>query len=145
MKQSGFTLLETIIYCALFSVLMTSAIVTVYALTESNEKTEKRINTITEATFINEKLAWAFSNATAVEIIDAQTLRITRPDLLSQSPLLVEFKNDTLYLSRGSSGAQVLIAPYFTVVLQSIFLEDQVLTIKYNLENSDFLFTTFIK
>ncbi len=145
MNHSGFTLLETIIYCALFSVLMTSAIVTVYALMDSNEKTENQTNLIAEAAFINEKLTWAFSNATAVEIIDTQTLRSIRPDLVSQSPLLVEFKNNTVYLSRGSSEAHVLVAPQLKVGLQSINFDDSRLTIIYSLNNTDFIFTTFIK
>lgn len=145
MKHSGFTLLETIIYCALFSVLMTSAIVTVYALIDSNEKTENQTNSIAEAIFINEKLTWAFSNATAVEIIDAQTMRIIRPDLVSQSPLIIVFKNNTLYLSRGSAEAHALVAPQYNVGLQTITFDDPRLTITYSLNNNDFIFTTFIK
>ena len=145
MKHSGFTLLETIIYCALFSVLMTSAIVTVYALMYSNEKTEYQTNSIAEATFINEKLTWAFSNATEVEVINAHTVHIHRPDLLVQSPLVVEFKNNTLYLTRGNANAYRIVRPQFEVVIQSINFEDPVLTIKYKLNNTDFLFITSIK
>ena len=144
MKNLGFTLLETIIYCALFSVLMTSAIVTVYALMESNDETQKQTNVIAEASFITEKLTWAFSNATEMALIDMQTIRITRPDLLLQSPLILEFKNDSIFLTRGNSEAYILVKPEFAVSVHSITINEPRVTIIYSLNETVFRFDASI-
>ncbi len=145
MKNLGFTLLETIIYCALFSVLMTSAIVTVYALMGTTASTKKQTNIIAEATFITQKLSWAFTNATNVEIINANTIIISRPDLVLQSTLTLEFKDNSIYLARGTLSSQLLVSPYFDVSLQSLSYANKVIVINYSIDNTEFRFTTHIQ
>ena len=142
MKNFGFTLLETIIYCALFSVLMTSAIVTVYALMDTTAATKKQTNIIAEATFITQKLSWAFTNATNVELINADTIIITRPDILIQSPLTLEFQNNSIYLSRGTFDSYLLVNPHFDVSLQSLSYANAVVIINYSINNTAFRFET---
>lgn len=144
MKQSGFTLLETIIYCALFSVLMTSALITVYALMNSNEVTHEQTKRIAEASFIQQKLEWVFSNATDVTIINAETIEIIRADLQTQNPLLLEFTNNNLYFSRGTSDGYILVNPKFQTTLISMQYINSKVTIVYRLNSTMFRFETYI-
>ena len=60
-KNQGFTLIETIIYIALFSLLLGSAFVTAYNLIDGTEKLSAKTNIGEEATFVMRKLNWAFT------------------------------------------------------------------------------------
>lgn len=144
MKNSGFTLLETIIYCALFSVLMTSAIITVYALMATTASTKKQTSIIAEATFITQKLSWVFTNATSIEVINADTIIITRPDLLLHSPLTLEFKDNSIYLERGTFGSHLLVSPHFDVSLQSLSYVNAIVKINYSIDTTEFRFEAII-
>ena len=144
MKNSGFTLLETVIYCALFSMLMTSSIVTIYALIDSTNSTKDQTNIISEAAYINQKLSWVFSNATNITLINTFTIKVIRSDLSTQSPLQILFENNNLYLSRGNSLQYVLNDPHTKVTLQSIEYQNSQVIILYSLNGSKFTFTTLI-
>jgi len=140
MKSSGFTLLETIIYCALFSVLMSGAIVTVYALLSSSEKTGEQIQIVAEATFINQKLAWALSSATDVEIVNPFTLRIQRPDLPDDNPLQFNFSDNRVSLTRSTGSPHLLTGEQFIVSEVSMQIQDNSVLIYYKLNDTPFFF-----
>lgn len=145
MKNKGFTLLETIIYCAIFSVLMTSALVTVYSLMSSSVNTKQATAIIAEATFIQQKLDWIFLGATAVTMIDSVTLEVVRPDLSSNSPLQLEVENDTLYLKRGGADRQLLTQIPFIVENVIFIVSTSTVVIKYDINNQSFRFQANIK
>ncbi len=145
MKNFGFTLLETIIYCALFSVLMTSSLLTVFALMDTTEVTKNQTALVAEALFVNQKLTWVFMNASQIELVHSQTIKITRPDLQAESPLLVEFKNNTVYLSRGLSAPSLIVNPRFHVSLESLVYVDSQLSIRYRLNETKFQFNTYVR
>lgn len=115
MNERGFTLLETLIYIALFSVLMTGALITVYELLLSSEYNRMHISIQEEGTFIQRKLNWAFKGATDVSLLNAHTIIITRPDLHSQSPLIIRFDDTTVYFKRGTHDEVVLTGKEFAV------------------------------
>jgi type II secretory pathway pseudopilin PulG len=140
MKSSGFTLLETIIYCALFSVLMSGAIVTVYALLSSSEKTGEQIQIVAEATFINQKLAWALSGATDVEMVNPFTLKIQRPDFPADNPLQFNFSDNQVSLARSSVSPRQLTGEQFVVSDVTIQLKDNNVQIYYKLNGTPFFF-----
>ncbi len=145
MKNSGFTLLETIIYCALFSMIITSVIVTAFALIDSNQSTKEQLIIIAEENFINDKLAWVFSNATGVEIINPGIIKITRPDLETLSPLTLEFNENNLYFFRNLNDPSLINNPRLILTLESIEYVDSELLIYYRLNNMLFRHQAFIK
>ena len=101
----GFTLVEVLIYIALFGLLMSGAVVSAYQLLQSGENQEISFAAQQEGTFINRKLAWALAPATAVSASGGNILTITRPDLGSQSPIVVDGSGDRITLKRGSGAA----------------------------------------
>ena len=103
MNIPGFSLLETIMYIALFGVLMSGALVAVYQLVASGEANLHKVAIQEEGLFINRKISWALSGATAVVAPDAKTLVITRPDLGAQSPLTFREQSGVLQLARAGS------------------------------------------
>lgn len=64
--KRAFTLLETIIYIALLSVILTGLMVAVYPLFTGAERNTAKVNAEGEAAFILRKVAWALSSAASV-------------------------------------------------------------------------------
>ncbi len=105
LEKRGFTILETVIYIALFSLLMTGIIVTVYELLEGGMNNREAVAIQEEGGFINRKLSWALSGATFVDVDpDGKSLTITRPDLGGQSPLVFSEDVGEMRIARGSLG-----------------------------------------
>ncbi len=140
MKTQGFTLLETIIYCALFSILMTGVLVSVYALMNSSADITEKTNTIAESIFINQKFGWAISGATDVIKIDEKTIHVIHPDLGLDNPLVFYFYNEQLYLARGSSTPQLISGEHFKVKNEVIDLGTNEIKITYTLNSIPFVF-----
>lgn len=143
MKTSGFTLLEVIIYCALFSLLMTSSIVTVYALTGSSDRTAADIRLVAESTFVNQKLAWVFFGATDVKLIDSKTIKIIRPDLGLGSPLIVSAIGGGLYLAQGLTSPLRLTGDQFNVVPGAFSVIGNRVLIEYTINDIALRFETY--
>ncbi len=102
-NNAGFTLMETMIYIALFGILMSGAVVGVYNLVLSNDRNilESRIQE--EGVFINRKINWALTGATSVSVNGGgDTLTINRPSLGVQSPLKITTTSGLVYISRGA-------------------------------------------
>lgn len=59
--KKGFTLIETIIYIALFSFLITGGIIACYQIISSNDSLNQKTRTEEEGNFVSRKMAWAFS------------------------------------------------------------------------------------
>lgn len=149
--NKGFTLLETIIYLALFSVLMSVAITAVYTLLQSGTQNLTAISIQEEGMFINRKLSWALSNATTVVTPDSHTLRITRPDLGIQSPLVITEVGGTFVIARGA-GASVPFSNIFLTIVNSNIAQipahdglPPLVQIRYTINDVPFVFEMYIK
>ncbi len=64
--KRGFTLIETIVYLALFSILMGGAVVAAFNIFENAGRQETRTMLEEEGAFLMAKIDWAVSNATFV-------------------------------------------------------------------------------
>jgi prepilin-type N-terminal cleavage/methylation domain-containing protein len=64
-KSSGFTLIEVVIYLALFSILIGGLLVTAQGLWQNAGVTSSKVNIEEEVNFVNKKLDWALTGATA--------------------------------------------------------------------------------
>ena len=61
--RKGFTIIEIIIYIALFSLLLGTAFVAVYELIEGSDKLSAKNTTLEEGSFVMRKLNWALTGA----------------------------------------------------------------------------------
>src|SRR6185369_4359810 len=66
MKKRGFTLIETIVYLALFSILMFGIISSVYVLFENGDRNETKAMLQEEKAYLVGKINWAMSGAQTV-------------------------------------------------------------------------------
>ena len=116
MKNNGFTLIETILYVGLFGLIMSGAVQAAYQLLESGHRNQIAISTQEEGIFLSRKINWALTGATNVTVnAGKNVLIVTRPDLLSESPLVVEATTSTMTLKRTGGTAKNLSGDRFEV------------------------------
>lgn len=102
---SGFTLMETMIYIALFGIILTGALVGTYNLLEGGKRNIATAKIEEEGTFLNRKINWALTGATNVIVSGGGTkMTITRPDLGAQSPLVIKQTGTSMRMTRGTAG-----------------------------------------
>jgi type II secretory pathway pseudopilin PulG len=108
---TGFTLLEVLIYLALFAFIISGALVGVYQIIDSTDKISAKIFVEQEGNFLLRKIDWALIGASS-STVSALGLSIIRPDLPGQSPLLFSTSTDAsglhLQLARGSVATSTL-------------------------------------
>jgi hypothetical protein len=121
---------------------MSGAIVTVYALMSSSVRTKEQTSIVAEAVFVNQKLAWVFTGASVVDVIDAETLTVVRPDLGTSSPLIVGVENNQWYLTRGLDSLKVLSGPQFKVANVVMTVAGRRIMVSYTINNELFMFTS---
>lgn len=63
----GFTLIETLVYIALFSFIMGSTILCVYGIAQSGDQFGGMNESISEGEFVTSKLNWALTSARTIE------------------------------------------------------------------------------
>ena len=61
-KETGFTLIETLIYIALFGIILTGVITAAYPLITGADRLSQRVTAESEAAFVLHKIAWALSS-----------------------------------------------------------------------------------
>lgn len=105
MKQTkGFTLIETIIYAGLFSVIISLVLVGVFQIIESQDMAQARVEVQEESNFITRKIRWALIGAESVN----QPLAGATSSMLSvnkfnfgQNPVVFDLASGLVKLSKG--------------------------------------------
>lgn len=75
--QTGFTLIETLLYIALFTIVVGGGLVTIFGLLQSSDGTRQRIAIEAEGNFVMKKLDWAINGST-ITIPTPETLSLVR-------------------------------------------------------------------
>ncbi len=73
MSRAGFTLLETLMYLALLSILIVAGVASAYAILDIGGRGAKGIVIASEGNFLIRKIDWALSGATAITMPNATT------------------------------------------------------------------------
>ncbi len=150
-QERGFTILETVIYIGLFSILMTGVLVTVYELIEGGTQNREAVAIQSEGTFINRKISWALSGATAIDVSSSTILTITRPDLGGQSPLRITENGGQMLISRGGGATIPLTTAEFKVENTSFSMIPSVaglpdgILVHYTIDDVPFEFRTYLR
>lgn len=137
-NKRGITLIETVIYIALFSMLMTTVVLSSWQIIEAQYRDMHAHAAQEEATFVLRKLNWAFAGATKVNVTDVQTVVIIKPELA----LTFSVEHDALMLTRDAGTPAALTQfPVTDVVFAA---SENMLTFTFRLNNKPFTFTTAI-
>lgn len=79
-NTKGFTLIETLIYIALFTLLMGGGLLATYQLLQASAQANSKGTVQDEQNFVLRKIDWALSGASDVFVPSQSMLRVTRYD-----------------------------------------------------------------
>lgn len=77
-KSDGFTLIETIVYMALFSIIIGGGMVASYQIVQATDASHNHIILQEEANFLFRKINWALAGATSANVPSNNTLESTK-------------------------------------------------------------------
>ena len=77
-QQRGFTLIETLIYLALFAIVIGGGMVAAYQIIQSTEAGNNHVVMEEEANFLLRKINWAMTGATKFNIVAPTDLEVTK-------------------------------------------------------------------
>ena len=109
-KQKGFTLIESIIYIALFSIIIGGGLVATYQIIQSVEASQNHVILQGEANFLFRKIQWALTGATAVDSPNTYTLNITKG-----STLIFTKNGENLTLNGTTLNSSSIIVNLFSI------------------------------
>ncbi len=117
--RRAFTLVEVVIYIAIFSSMILFIAAIVWRIGDSVTANRGRTSLETEADFAFSKIRWAASGVSTIDqpavSATSTTLQLTRYNF-SGNPLLFQVINGTLFMSRASSTAIALTSQNTRVV-----------------------------
>ena len=102
-KQKGFTLIETLIYIALFSIILTGILLTAYQIIDGSEKTRQKVILEEEANFLMRKFSWATAGIRSGDIVnpsqnrEGPVLEIVR----GENGIRFSQNGEVIYVERG--------------------------------------------
>ena len=112
LKNGGFTLIETITYLAIYSIIITGALVSAYAIFESAGRNQTKAIAQEEGTYLVGKIDWALTGTQSITAPAAggvgSVLQVIKYDSTVGNPVVITFTNGTITLSRGGNAPQVL-------------------------------------
>lgn len=111
-NHRGFTLIEALVYLALFSILMGGAAITAYNLFDSATKVGTRTMLQEESDFMMAKIDWVMSGAKAITTpasgVTGSSLTVAKWDTAFGDPMQITQNGADLLLTRGTSASVVL-------------------------------------
>ena len=115
--QQGVTLIETMVYLALFSMIIGGAVLSAYQIFESSGRSRTRSMLTEEGNFLSGKMLWALSGARTVDAplkplvgapcTQSNTLSVTKWDTAIGVLVFAQSGGD-LTLARGGGGAAAI-------------------------------------
>lgn len=78
--NKGFTLIESLIYIALFTLILSGGFATAYNLIEGTDRLNTRTVIIEESNFVLRKINWVLNGAETVTVPSSNTLEVTKFD-----------------------------------------------------------------
>jgi len=95
--NKGFTLIEMLIYIALFSIIMVGLISGIYLIIQNAGKTTFKVGASEEINFVLKKIDWALTNASKINTPtsgSSATLSIDQYDF-ADNPIVIRYNSDT--------------------------------------------------
>jgi len=106
-RDTGSTLIETVIYFALLAVIMGAVSVAAFSIVEAGGRNQTHIYLQEEGEFLLAKLDWALSGASNMSVISTSSLEIVKYNFPS-NPLRFEVIGGVMRLQAGTAGQQLL-------------------------------------
>ena len=119
-RFSGFTLIETLIYLALFAIIIGGTVVVTYDIIAGSDNTQIKVVISEEGNFLLRKIDWALTGVASIDSPAAGAsgvaLSVTKLGLpAGQNPLVFDLNSGNLRLKRGAGSAMALNSSNATV------------------------------
>src|SRR3989344_174072 len=105
-KQSGFTIVETLIYLGLFAIVMTGIIVAAYNMFELSGRTQTKAMLTAEGNFLLGKVNWVMSGVQTVSLPTSgnsgSTLSVTKWDTTFGNPIQQKISSGKMRIQKAS-------------------------------------------
>ncbi len=111
--NKGFTLIETVIYIGLFTILMGTGFIAVYNLIEGSNRLNTRAVTAEEGNFVLRKINWALTG-----------ISVSTADITSPSTALPYLTNNTLTIKRWYGSQKIPVTIQYNSVSKSIEMSE---------------------
>ncbi|MDO8537148.1 MAG: type II secretion system protein [bacterium] len=121
--RRGFTLIETVIYIGLFSIITSFVLVVFYQIIGGQNQQRNRVEVDSEANFMMQKMMWGIMGATAINQpalnATSATLSVTKYNY-AQNPIVFDIGSRNLRITKAS-GTPVFLGSSRIYVNQLIF------------------------
>ncbi len=110
--KKGFTLVETIVYIALFSIIMTGAFVTAYQLIVGSDRLNTKKTIQSEGNFVLAKIGWALDS------VSTSSAEIISP------PQTPPYTSNTLSLKKYYLGEKISVSIQYDAVNKAVLFQE---------------------
>ena len=104
-NDRGFTLIETMVYLAIYAIIMTGALVSAYAIFGSSARNQTKAMVQEEGSFLIGKIDWALTGVQTINAPAAGTsgniLSLTKYDLTVGNPVIITVASGVVSITRG--------------------------------------------
>lgn len=110
-SEQGFTLIETIIYAGLISVIIGFAVFMISQIIENQNRLRARVEVREETNFLLRKISWALAGATTINQPlpgSSSTILGTTKSNFAENPLVFDLNGSNARLSRASGTPVIL-------------------------------------
>lgn len=101
-KIGGFTLIESIIYIGIFSIIMTGTLVAIYSIISSSARNQDKAMVQEEGSFLIGKIDWVLENIKSIAIsADGNTITLDKFNN-SENPFVLSVASSVMIIKQGT-------------------------------------------
>lgn len=101
-KQQGFTLIEVLVYLALFAVILGGVTASVFGIVSGSNRNQARIIIQQEGEFLMGKINWALSGASSLVVNSATQITVNKFNYGS-NPVIFDLNTNKFRIKQGSN------------------------------------------
>lgn len=110
-SEEGFTLIETLIYIALYAIIMSGVVVSVYSIFESSAHNQIKAIVQEEGSFLVGKIDWALTGVSSITTpaagFSGSSLSVSK-FVPSDNPIVIAASDSDMTISKAGNAPQVL-------------------------------------
>jgi len=114
-SQSGFTLIEVLIYVLFLTLFLGGSIGIAYNILKNSQDNRTKIAIEEEGNFLLKKISWVVNDTDTITVPSSDTLLVNKFETLSDNPVVVNLSGGVVNIKRGSNPAKPLNDSLFVV------------------------------
>ena len=123
-RNNGFTLIETLIYVAIASAMLSFALATTYQLINASDRGENQKEVVENQKLLEQKIYWALQNVSTINspAVGPTTTSLSVDKIgFANNPVVIYTDNEVVKLKQGSGAALPITNDAYTAVRNLTF------------------------